>query len=93
MLLSPDRDTHHVALMDQAGSGKTLAYLLPLLQQLKDEEAKQGKGPLAQPGQPRLVVLAPTTGKKCGGWDGNAPLGCQVGPGVWAEVADHMSEQ
>ncbi len=49
--------------MDQAGSGKTLAYLLPLLQQLKQEEAALGGGPMARPGCPRLIVVAPTIGE------------------------------
>ncbi|GBF95962.1 DEAD-box ATP-dependent RNA helicase [Raphidocelis subcapitata] len=49
----------HVALADQAGSGKTLAYLLPLLQALVEEEAAAGR-PCTAPGSPRLLVVAPT---------------------------------
>ena len=49
----------HVVLADHAGSGKTLAYLLPLLQELKAEEALLGSA-ATQPRCPRLVVVAPT---------------------------------
>ncbi|KAL4458181.1 hypothetical protein ABPG75_013046 [Micractinium tetrahymenae] len=49
----------HVVLADHAGSGKTLAYLLPLLQALKGEEAVLG-GAATQPRCPRLVVAVPT---------------------------------
>eukprot|EP00877_Chromochloris_zofingiensis_P002029 jgi/Chrzof1/11827/Cz06g11130.t1 len=56
-LVSPR--THHVALADQAGSGKTLAYLVPLIQQLKQHEKKLG-APSTQPNSPRIIILAPT---------------------------------
>lgn len=49
----------HVVLADHAGSGKTLAYLLPLLQLLKGEEAVLGRA-ATQPSCPRLVVAVPT---------------------------------
>ncbi|KAI7845180.1 hypothetical protein COHA_001225 [Chlorella ohadii] len=49
----------HVVLADHAGSGKTLAYLLPLLQALKEEEALLGAA-ATQPRCPRLVVVVPT---------------------------------
>lgn len=43
---------------DQSGSGKTLSYLLPLVQRLREEEL-QGLGkPLSQ--NPRAVILVPT---------------------------------
>lgn len=48
-----------MVLADHAGSGKTLAYLLPLLQGLKQEEAALGAG-ATQPRCPRLVVVVPT---------------------------------
>lgn len=51
--------SRHVVLADHAGSGKTLAYLLPLLQLLKGEEALLG-GAATQPHCPRLVVAVPT---------------------------------
>lgn len=51
----------HVALADQAGSGKTLAYLLPLLQQLKEREEQLGE-PATKPNSPSIIILTPTTG-------------------------------
>ena len=50
----------HIALADHAGSGKTLAYLVPLLQALKREEEMLG-GPSTVPHCPRFVVVAPTS--------------------------------
>ncbi|KAH8086118.1 helicase [Aureococcus anophagefferens] len=49
----------------EPGSGKTLAYLLPVLSRLKAEEfaalsAGDGLGDLRQPRRPRAVVLVPT---------------------------------
>jgi ATP-dependent RNA helicase DDX18/HAS1 len=44
---------------DHAGSGKTLAYLLPFLQGLRAEEALLGTK-ATQPSAPRLVVICPT---------------------------------
>jgi len=52
----------HVAVADQAGSGKTLAYLLPLLQQLKQREQQLG-GPATTPNSPSIIILTPTTGE------------------------------
>ncbi|GIL71807.1 hypothetical protein Vretifemale_2275 [Volvox reticuliferus] len=46
-------------LADQAGSGKTLAYLLPLMQALRREEAAAGAR-VARPKRPRGIVVAPT---------------------------------
>ncbi|PSS19309.1 DEAD-box ATP-dependent RNA helicase [Actinidia chinensis var. chinensis] len=50
---------------DQSGSGKTLAYLLPVIQRLRQEEL-QGLGK-SLPQNPRVVILVPT-----------AELACQV---------------
>jgi len=76
MVSAPPR-LQHIAIMDQAGSGKTLAYLLPMLQLLRQEEKKTAAAAavedssdetgkpqfLAQPGAPRLIVAAPTIGQ------------------------------
>ena len=43
---------------DQSGSGKTLAYLAPLVQRLRQEEL-EGVGRIASP-NPRVVILVPT---------------------------------
>lgn len=45
-------------LADQSGSGKTLAYLLPVIQRLRQEEL-QGISKSTS-GSPRVVILAPT---------------------------------
>jgi ATP-dependent RNA helicase DDX18/HAS1 len=49
----------HVVLADHAGSGKTLAYLAPLVQAVKAEERALG-GPATVPRCPRFVVVVPT---------------------------------
>ncbi|CAH2056641.1 unnamed protein product, partial [Thlaspi arvense] len=43
---------------DQSGSGKTLAYLLPVLQRLRQEELQGIDKSL--PENPRVVILVPT---------------------------------
>ncbi|GLI63965.1 hypothetical protein VaNZ11_007133, partial [Volvox africanus] len=48
-----------LVLADQAGSGKTLAYLLPLMQALRCEEAAAGTR-VTRPKRPRGIVVAPT---------------------------------
>ena len=53
-----DASQRHILLADQAGSGKTLAYLLPLLQRLQGIEAEQGR---SKSKRPRLLVLTPTS--------------------------------
>lgn len=50
----------HVLLADHAGSGKTLSYLVPLIQQLKEDEIKLGRA-VGKPGQPRIVIIVPTS--------------------------------
>ena len=58
--LKDDLDTvKHVLLADHAGSGKTLSYLVPLIQRLKDDEKTLGRA-VGKPGQPRIVVIVPT---------------------------------
>ncbi len=59
--LLPSNGPRHIALADQAGSGKTLAYLLPLLQALKSREAATGR-PATKPGSPSVIVMTPTSG-------------------------------
>lgn len=49
----------HVAITDAAGSGKTLAYLVPLVAQLRAAEA--AGSPRAIGGCPRVCILAPTS--------------------------------
>ena len=54
-------DAAHLVVGDHAGSGKTLAYLAPLMQALRQQEAAAG-GRVTRPNTPRLVVIAPTEG-------------------------------
>ena len=54
-----DSDAMHVLLADHAGSGKTLSYLVPLIQKLKDDE-KRTNAPVGSAGRPRIVVVVPT---------------------------------
>ena len=46
-----------VILADQTGSGKTLGYLGPVVQRLRELEVREGMTP---PGQVRAIVLVPT---------------------------------
>ena len=55
---SPTASPGALLMADQAGSGKTLAYLLPLLQRLQAVERTAGR---AAPNRPRLLVLCPTS--------------------------------
>ncbi|XP_051135249.1 DEAD-box ATP-dependent RNA helicase 50 [Andrographis paniculata] len=43
---------------DQSGSGKTLAYLVPLIQSLRQEELAGISKPISQ--SPRVIILVPT---------------------------------
>lgn len=45
-------------LADQSGSGKTLAYLTPLIQRIREEEI-QGLS-MASSQSPRILILVPT---------------------------------
>jgi ATP-dependent RNA helicase DDX18/HAS1 len=58
-LIGENASVKHVLLADHAGSGKTLSYLVPLIQRLKDKEAVSGKA-VGRPGQPRIVIIVPT---------------------------------
>jgi len=55
----PAAASPHCLLMDAAGSGKTLAYLAPLLHAMRRAEA--GGGARAAPRAPHALVLAPTS--------------------------------
>ena len=48
-----------VILADQTGSGKTLGYLGPVVQRLRELERREGR---TAPGQVRAIVLVPTAG-------------------------------
>lgn len=56
----PDRN---LLIADHAGSGKTLAYLMSIVQKLRDDEKAAGTR-LTEPNNPRVVVAAPTAGNK-----------------------------
>jgi ATP-dependent RNA helicase DDX18/HAS1 len=59
--------SNHVIIADQTGSGKTYAYLLPLLQRLRQQQSKQKQlssspRPTSSTAtSPRLLILAPTS--------------------------------
>ncbi|CAN8260201.1 unnamed protein product [Cochlearia groenlandica] len=55
---APVVDGKSCIIADQSGSGKTLAYLVPVIQRLREEEL-QGKSE-SSPGCPRVIVLVPT---------------------------------
>ena len=55
---SPPLPPPAVVVADHAGSGKTLAYLVPIAMHLAAAEASQGRAP---PCTPRAIVLAPTS--------------------------------
>lgn len=50
-------NTQNLVFADQTGTGKTLAYLLPIIQSLKEDEIRNGRNDL--PGRPRAIVLVP----------------------------------
>ncbi|KAJ7961775.1 DEAD-box ATP-dependent RNA helicase [Quillaja saponaria] len=58
MAFSPVIDQKSCIIADQSGSGKTLAYLAPLVQRLRQEELEGCSKSLSQ--APRVVILAPT---------------------------------
>ena len=43
----------------QTGAGKTLCYLLPIFQLLKDEEKLAGEEKLTMKNRPRAIIIAP----------------------------------
>lgn len=52
-------DAAHLVVGDHSGSGKTLAYLAPLVQLLRQEEA-EADGPVTVPNCPRVLIVVPT---------------------------------
>lgn len=42
----------------QTGTGKTLAYVLPVMHRLKQTEMQEGKQ-LTEPNRPRAMILVP----------------------------------
>eukprot|EP00850_Spirogloea_muscicola_P013785 SM000095S24999 [mRNA] locus=s95:467682:471395:+ [translate_table: standard] len=59
MAMKPILNRRDCIVADQTGTGKTLAYLAPLMQHLRQEEAASGAR--AAPGRPHAIVLVPTT--------------------------------
>lgn len=58
MAFAPVKEGKSCILADQSGSGKTLAYLAPVIQHLRQEEIDGVSTSLSQ--SPRVVVLVPT---------------------------------
>lgn len=58
LAFAPVVDGKSCIIADQSGSGKTLAYLVPVIQRLREEEL-QGQS-ISSPGCPRVIVLVPT---------------------------------
>lgn len=58
MAFAPVVDGKSCIMADQSGSGKTLAYLAPLVQRLRQEEIEGLSKPVSK--NPRVVILVPT---------------------------------
>ncbi|GFP78809.1 dead-box ATP-dependent RNA helicase 50 [Phtheirospermum japonicum] len=58
MAFEPVIDGKSCIVADQSGSGKTLAYLVPLVQRLRQEETEGLSKPASQ--NPRVLILVPT---------------------------------
>ncbi|KAL3631578.1 DEAD-box ATP-dependent RNA helicase 50 [Castilleja foliolosa] len=58
MAFEPVIDGKSCIVADQSGSGKTLAYLVPLVQRLRQEETEGNNKPASQ--NPRVLILVPT---------------------------------
>lgn len=58
MAFAPVKEGKSCILADQSGSGKTLAYLTPVIERLREEEVAGLSVSTAR--SPRLVVLVPT---------------------------------
>ena len=59
LLQAFNRGAAHMVLADHAGSGKTLAYLIPLVQHLRRLEGERGCR-LSWPRRPSLLLILPT---------------------------------
>ena len=57
MAYGPVLEGKSCIIADQSGSGKTLAYLCPIVQNLRKEEAM---GVKSSPKNPRVIILTPT---------------------------------
>lgn len=58
MAFSPVVEGKSCIISDQSGSGKTLAYLVPVIQRLRQEELQGVSKSASQ--SPRVVILVPT---------------------------------
>lgn len=58
MAFAPVVDGKSCIMADQSGSGKTLAYLAPLVQRLRQEEIEGLSKRVSK--NPRVVILVPT---------------------------------
>ncbi|KAJ2915803.1 hypothetical protein MD484_g4596, partial [Candolleomyces efflorescens] len=56
----PAFEWNQFLLASETGSGKSIAYLLPVLQHLKESEASTSPAPSSRPVNPRAIILAPT---------------------------------
>ncbi|CAN0890869.1 DEAD-box ATP-dependent RNA helicase 50 [Linum grandiflorum] len=59
MAFAPVMEGKTCVIADQSGSGKTLAYLIPAIQRIKDEEA-EAVGESAAPKNPQVFIMVPT---------------------------------
>ena len=58
MAFSPVIEEKSCIIADQSGSGKTLAYLAPIIQRLRQEELQQLSKPSSK--SPQILIVAPT---------------------------------
>ncbi|GMH37460.1 hypothetical protein BSKO_05333 [Bryopsis sp. KO-2023] len=53
-------EDRNILIADHAGSGKTLAYLIPIVQRLKQKEKELAQR-LTKPNNPQVIILVPTS--------------------------------
>lgn len=58
MAFGPVAEGKSSVIADQSGSGKTLAYLVPVIQRIREEELQGVSKSSSQ--SPRVIILAPT---------------------------------